>query len=267
MTYSWWGWNPAVNGDTIVWTDSRNTGPTNSNDFDYYGYNISTQTEFLVWGDGDQRPGIDIVGDIVVGLEYIPTSAVYGYNIASGTRFPICAGPDGQRGETATNGDIVVWEDRRSGNYDIYGYDLLAQNEILVSAGSNDSAGPDISGDIVVWTDNRNSNNDIYGYNLVTQTEFQITTDIGLQELPAIDGDFVVWMDDRNGDYDIFGMDLSTMTEFPIATGIGDQMRPSISGNTVVWEMKGDIYGAEIVPEPASLLLIGCGCLFLRKSK
>ena len=259
-------WKPAIDGDTIVWTDRRNTGPLNSNDFDYYGYNISIQTEFLVWADGEQRPGIDLVGDTLVGLEYIPTSAIYGYNILSGTRFPICAGPDEQRGGAVTNGNIVVWEDRRTGNWDIYKYDLLTQNESLVITGNNDSLGPGISGDNIVWIDNRNGSSDVYGYSSNTQTEFSICIEDGPQGPIAISNNIVVWQDQRNGNWDIFGYDILTKTEFPIAIGLGDQLNPAISGNTVVWESGGDIYGA-VIPEPCSLLLIGFGSLILRKRK
>ena len=106
-----------------------------------------------------------------------------------------------------------------------------------------------------VYRDDRNGNYDIYGYNLATQTEIPIVLNSGNQEEPDVYGNFIVWQDNRNGDWDIYGLNLTTMTEFAIATGLGDQMYPSISGNAVVWESDGDIYGAEIVPEPSHLTI------------
>ncbi|MFH1616580.1 MAG: hypothetical protein ABIG61_16035 [Planctomycetota bacterium] len=263
LTCTWWGWSPAIDGDNIIWSDTATMG--------IYGYNISTQTDYVVWSDGKQRPGIDIVGNTVFGVEHKGSDDydIYGYDTSAGTRFPISTAPSYQY-NPVTNGDVVVWGDLRNGgkNWDIYGFDLASETEFEICTQDIAQQYPSISGNIVVWSDSRNRNNnsneDIYGYNLDTQAEFQITTNIGLQEFPSISDNFVVWMDNRNGDYDIYGYDLLTQTEFPIATGLGDQLRPSISGNTVVWESDGDIFGATI-PEPCSLLLIGFGGLFLRK--
>ncbi|MHB9071851.1 MAG: hypothetical protein ACYC54_15935, partial [Sedimentisphaerales bacterium] len=271
LTSTWLGWSPAIDGDKIVWSDSATMG--------FYGYNISTQTGFVVCDDGKQRPGIDIYGDIVYGVEWKGSDDydIYEYDISSGTRTPISTAP-GYQYEPATNGEVVVWSDLRVGyhtggeNWDIYGYDLATQTEFQITTAPDHQEFVDISGNIVVWQDDRNrygedgTLHDIYGYDLDTQMEFAICTNTARQEQPSIDGNLLVWMDDRNGDYDIFGYDLLTQTEFAIATGLGDQLRPTISGNIVVWEMNGDIYGATI-PEPCSLLLIGLGGLVLRKIK
>jgi len=101
---------------------------------------------------------------------------------------------------------------------------------------------------------------------VTTGTEFPICTHDFAQSHPAIDGDLVVWKDWRNGDPDIYGYDLSRGIEFPIYVGPGEQSRPAVSGNLVVWNdwQNGDmdIWGA-YVPEPATLLLLTCGCLAL----
>ncbi len=272
QTYSWWGWKPAIDGDTIVWSDTRSGVP---DDYAIYSYNVSTQTENIVWADGRQRPGKDLFGDLVVGVEYAGDDDydIYGYDLSEGTRFPISTDP-GYQYFPVTNGDIVVWSDRRDSqdDWDLYAYDLLTQDKFTINTEDYTTEYADISGDIIVWEDTRNRivndmNHDIFGFDLSTQTEFAICTNNSRQGSPVIDGDFVVWQDDRNGDFDIFGYDLLTQTEFAIATGLGDQLRPAISGNIVVWESGGDIYGAEIIPEPCTLLLIGFGGLFLRKRK
>ncbi len=238
-------WNIAIDGDTVVWCDSRNTTPQNDNDFDFYGYNISTQTESVIWADGEQRPGIDIYGDIVVGVERsyqnLTSYDIYGYDLSTQTRFLICDAPNYQY-EPRISGDVVVWWDRRTGDWEVYGYDFSTATEFLISPGEYCA----ISNDIVVFETSGN----IYGYDLSTDNVFTITENAGYQYAPVISENFVVWADDRNGDYDIYGYDLLTQTEFPIATGIGNQKSPSISGNVVVWadDRNGnwDIYGATI---------------------
>lgn len=77
----------------------------------------------------------------------------------------------------AIYGDYVVWEDNRNGNWDIYGYNLLTEEEFQITTDPDDQENPAIYGDYVVWEDKRNSNWDIYYYNLPTRKEFQITTD------------------------------------------------------------------------------------------
>ncbi len=73
--------------------------------------------------------------------------------------------------------DIVVWEDSRNDNADIYGYNLSTKEELQITTDESDQYFPAIHGNIVVWEDTRNGNRDIYGYNLSTKEEFQITTD------------------------------------------------------------------------------------------
>ena len=269
----------AVDGDIVVWADYRNMTPQNDNDFDFYGYNISTQTEFVIWADGEQRPGIDIAGDLVVGVERsyhnLTSYDIYGYNLSTQTRFLICDAPDYQY-EPRTNGDVVVWQDLRAGakEWDVYGYDLSQSTEFPVSLIGDSEASqlePAISGDIVVWGHSLVSgqgNQSIYAYDLTTETQSLACTSASSLGTPAVSGNFVVWQDNRNGNWDIYGYDLLTQTEFPVATSVGDQMRPTIDGNVVVWEDyrngNGDIYGAYI-PEPSCLILVALGSLLLLK--
>ena len=89
--------------------------------------------------------------------------------------FPICTN-SAEQSYCSVGGDIVVWEDRRNGNYDIYGYDLSTSTEFAICTNSATQRQVSISGDIVVWKDSRNSSDDIYGYDLSTSTEFTICT-------------------------------------------------------------------------------------------
>lgn len=108
--------------------------------------------------------------------------------------FPICTDSAWQA-DAAISGDIVMWNDQRNGNRDIYGYNLATDTEFPICIDPSDQIDPAISGDIVVWFDWRNSqeqrNIDIYGCNLSTGTEFPICTKSASQVSPAISGDIV----------------------------------------------------------------------------
>ena len=143
--------------------------------------------------------------------------------------------------------NIVIWEDSRNGNLDIYGYNLLAGREFPITTSSANQLSPAIYKDIVVWQDNRNGNWDIYGYDLSTKEEFQITTNESDQLSPAIYKDTVIWVDSRNYDWDIYGYNLSKSQEFRITICNGNQRSPAIYGDIVVWQDyrngNWDIYG------------------------
>ena len=95
----------------------------------------------------------------------------------------ICTNSEIQR-YASVSGSIIVWEDNRNGNLDIYGYDTDSNTQIPICTNSAVQFYPSISGNIVVWQDFRNGNPDIYGYNIETATEFAICTDSSLQECP-----------------------------------------------------------------------------------
>jgi len=60
------------------------------------------------------------------------------------------------------DGNIVVWQDYRNNNWDIFGYNLTTQKEFQITDDSHDQTNPAISGNVVVWQDYRNGNSEIY---------------------------------------------------------------------------------------------------------
>jgi len=270
---------PDISNNLVVFKDSRAADPHGPQ---VIGYNLSTQSEFMVCPTGSKKGAPSIDGNIVVWDDkrnyYVPDGNtkhiwnVYSYDLSSQAEKRIAGSNTVPAFNSSISGNTAIWSDHR---IEAHFPSLVIENlssgseSIIVNFSVWSESGPDtaISGDIALFVDYRYGSDDIAGYNLSTQTEFIIARELGNQQNPDIDGDLVVWQDDRNGDWDIYGYDLLTHTEFPIATGIGDQLRPAISGNIVVWESDGDIYGAEIIPEPCTLLLIGIGGLLLRKRK
>jgi hypothetical protein len=175
---------------------------------------------------------------------------------------------------------LVVWEDDRTGDWDIWGawvYGLLSPSEpfeVVVRAAeqSNPSLAWNESNFLVVWHDLRNAATgvDIYGANVdiegVVSTSFPISQAPGLQAYPSVAAGgstaLVAWEDARGTDADIFGsfVDPDGSVQHPngleISKAAGDQDRPAVAFNGdffVVWrdERNGanvHIWGASVKP-------------------
>lgn len=132
-------------------------------------------------------------------------------------------------------GDKIVYEDHRSGNWDIYLFDLNTKTERSICTESHHQEHPRIFGDKIIWEDNRSGSQDIYSYNLTTGTETPICTEAHNQYGPAIYGNKIVWSDLRNGNLDIYMYDLLSKTETPICTEAHIQDDPDIFYDKIVW--------------------------------
>jgi beta propeller repeat protein len=142
---------------------------------------------------------------------------------------------------------IVVWEDHRQGNWDIYGYDFTTDSEFPITSDPGNQTAPSVYGDWVVWIDDRRGNKDIYCTELGTNELICVTSNQHVQIHPVLYAQIIIWQDDREGTWDIFGYDLSTNSEFQITTDPGNQTAPSVYGDWVVWtddrEGNEDIFG------------------------
>ena len=159
---------------------------------------------------------------------------------------------------------LVVLEDHRAGNADIYGYDVTTSTPFTVCTNPAQQTAPRISGNWVVWQDQRSGDWAIWG------SAIDPTTDtVGLagpispepkagfdQTEPDVSGDYVVWVDNRYGDQDIFAYDNAAGYSWDVYpdTQRADQDQPSVSGHTVVWRDAGnaattgtDILGADLL--------------------
>lgn len=130
---------------------------------------------------------------------------------------PVCLANTHQTYPTvAFGGDqyLVVWQDSRDGNNDIYGARVATDGSVIdstggfvISDGTGSQESPEISfGDgqyLVVWQDSRAGSFDIYGARVTTDAAvldtagITINTDADVQELPAASYDsdnfLVVW--------------------------------------------------------------------------
>jgi beta propeller repeat protein len=166
-----------------------------------------------------------------------------------GQEFPICTNPAWQ-GYGDTQKGRVVYADMRSGNPNIFLYDMGTKEEYAICLNPAWQGNPVIYDDYVVWMDERSGNYDIYGFDLAAGQEFPICTAADNQAYPAISGTKVIWQDKRNGDDDIYLYDLVTRKETAICVHDGKQQVPDICGNIVVWQDdrngNWDIYGYDL---------------------
>lgn len=134
------------------------------------------------------------------------------------------------------SGSRVVWQDIRSGSWQIYTKDASTGTVLAVTTNPSDHQYPAVDGTIIVWQDNRNGNWDIFGYNLTSGQEFVICNDAGSQERPVIAGNWVAWQDDRNGNWDIYAYNVTTKEQIRITDHVRDQLHPAMAGTTLTWE-------------------------------
>ena len=190
----------------VAWQDAR----TNTNTFDVYGTRIS---------NGAAPVLLDGVS---------PATGGIALSTAAGTQVTPSAAYDG------ANNFVVVWDDGRNGNRDIYGTRVVASSGALVDGPAN------AGGFIASLAGNTEQNASI-----------------------ATDGTsyFIAWQDFRFLQWDIFGIRVSAagvpvdVAAIPISVAVNQQIRPQVAyaggAYLVAWQDRrsgtDDIFGARVV--------------------
>ncbi len=232
-------------------------------------------TNFLVVWHDEREGSYDIYGArVTVDGAVMDTSGIVVSAATSDQLYPAVAfdGTD----------FLVVWQDERSAESDIYGARVTRDGAVLdpsgiaVSTAAYDQSFPAVSFDgtdfLVVWQDERGDEfGDIYGARVSVAGAVLDPTGIAIcrvvydQIFPAVAFDganfLVVWEDDRNGLGDIYGarvtgagavLDTNGMA---VSAAADDQGGPGVafdgSNFLVVWhDLRGgesyDIYGARV---------------------
>ncbi|MCK9306508.1 MAG: Ig-like domain-containing protein [Methanoculleus sp.] len=156
------------------------------------------------------------------------------------------------------DGDMIVWEDDRNGNKDIYFGTVdefrnkppLTTTHVGERITSDDASQekPSISGDYIVWQDDRDGNWDVYLYQRSTGEETQLTNDTSDQWLPIVRGNHVAWYDDSSGStnivlYDITAKAVKATIDADAKTTIPDGatgVKPALSEKYVAWIEEAD---------------------------
>jgi len=130
----------------------------------------------------------------------------------------------------------VVWQDNRSGNWDVYL--KVGQNpEMVIADGDGAQERPAVSESFIVWQDDTTGDFDIHYYNR-TNLEYGALVLAGDQEAADVDGTWAVYQDNTSGNFEIYAVDLSQPAPDPVRISDGndrDQVDPRISGARVTW--------------------------------
>lgn len=158
---------------------------------------------------------------------------------AAGASFetvPVCVRSGIQTNPDADEG-IVVWEDWRSGEADIYGWSP-GVGEFAICTAPGCQLKPAIDGGIVVWQDGRNVDDtgwDVYMWSPAVG-ERSICTAPGDQRSPRISRGLVVWEDWRRPstapDVYLWSQDTG---EVCVCAAPGPQIEPVVYCGTVAW--------------------------------
>jgi beta propeller repeat protein len=99
-----------------------------------------------------RQPDIDGDNVVFVGKDAAGSDQIYLYNIPANLPATAITNVASAKSQPRISGNRVVWNDQRSGDYDIYSYDLTLKTEtkIVGTAGLDETLG-DIDGDRVVY--------------------------------------------------------------------------------------------------------------------
>jgi len=184
-------------------------------------------------------------------------SDVYGADLWYGHgEIPVCTAAGRQEspsvsyrwrpGDTGAYDLLVVWQDDRSGSWDIYGALVdpvtYAVTEFPVCTAAGDQLHPTTDGESVVWEDRRGGDWDVYRYDLTEHKEYLLSLGPADQRFPFISGERVVWQDDRRSDWDVWVYDVvdfgwrPSRTPLPLVVRPGNQTNPQTGSDSYVWE-------------------------------
>lgn len=158
--------NPAIGEGTVVW-EAHGNAKTN-----IHGMNLGTHHQFIV---ADERLSNSKLAAWDTTVVWEDLGSLYWIDLKTGRKTRI-EPPSVKQCPRIYDG-IIVWEDYRNKNADIFGYDLARQKEFLISGHDFSQKNPDIFGDTVAWEDERNGNLDIYCCSLpirILSTEYVV---------------------------------------------------------------------------------------------
>lgn len=142
----------------------------------------------------------------------------------------------------SVSGDVVVWQDDRSGVAGIYGYNLETDQEFVVATGTLAKTFPQISGSVVAWCEKSSGYGHGFGAkDLATGQSYALVSGMGGyigSAYLAIAGRRVYYtVYDKPGmTQGIYYTDLDTGVQARISPISGDyQYEPDTDGEWVVW--------------------------------
>ena len=270
---------PVSGGGRLFWVDNRYTAPAfpapppeGESRFragsSIYGYNLQTQSEFLVTTSVDDKRSLATDGSILAWVEEYaptlsapPTSVIKTYNIVTGAISTLVTAPNAELSGVALDQGVLYYVDNTPGYTGLYARYLsgpMQGNEMLVTTSANDNRIV-VSQGRILWTDQQSTYSEgtlrpdggDEGTSLF-KTYRVMTTTLHLSTLDGSISDRIVAseqgcltgydrgllrgvysfscgaLDERAHEYNV-----STSTSTALSTAAATY--PLVSGNTVVW--------------------------------
>ena len=134
-------------------------------------------------------------------------------------------------------GNVVVWQENRSGNWDIYAYDIANRQMMRITSNPTAQTAPSIYDRTIVWLDERNGRTNVYVYDLTSKKQTPITanwTTPHVGETLAYQ-DIVAWISYPTGALsELYIHNLSTGNRTCISYGVS-QYFVSMYRDIMVW--------------------------------
>lgn len=156
---------------------------------------------------------VDVDGTLVAWSTFTQrspyTTGIRVLDLASGEEREVVHVESQAIGAPSVSDGRIAWSDERSGNYDVYVYEVASGQIRQITTNPAGQFNARIAGDYVVWEDGRNStspffpSNDIYLYDLATGAEIPVATGENHQGWPTVDGSRVLWTERANARWEI----------------------------------------------------------------
>jgi beta propeller repeat protein len=137
----------------------------------------------------------------------------------------------------SASSSIIAWEDHRSGESDIYVYDITDGRETRAVNLEAIRREPSVSGSTIIWIEGDASDDGVIrGVDLTEAAELEITSEPARISRPTISSDLIAWQERVDGRWlvqvaDRSGERLGTLGEDAQNAG-----RPDASGHRLVWQ-------------------------------
>lgn len=221
--------NPYVDGDYVVWLDSRDGGS------DVYMYDISKKKEKRITSGSAEVSQLEIAGDNVVWAdESEGGSDIYLYNISTGDTKRITT--SGKASNPTASDSYIAWEDTRSGHADIYYYDVKAKREKAAVTTRGDQVRPSIHQHQIVYVNKSSEYNQIQLYSISTSKDKKLTDSSDDKDFPHIYKDTYVFIEDK----DLYIADVDESSSEKVAGYVYDNLAPRIYDDYVMYAKTDD---------------------------
>ena len=236
--------HPVTDGRYVVWQARRSGGA-----WDVWMRELGGPDEASPLTDSSSlhatRPLVDapwvVWRERPVGDSDAPWQLV-AYNLDTGDRFIVDAGPADQ-GEADLQSGRLVWRDQRDvGPGEIYFADLETGERRRLTESIHGQYHPAVAGHWVVWQDTREGVLDIYGYDFLQGAEVRVTDSPENEALPYLQGYWMVTEEDGaglgTGNFRLFHLEAGRSV--PLTRSAREKAHPGFAAGRFVWEETGD---------------------------